>query len=189
MRKLCKNYAEIMQKLCGNYARIMCNMRKLCGNYAKIMPKIMRKLCKHYAEIMRKLCTNYECYAKYAIPKSICKLCGNYAEIMRKLCGNYADMLQFPFPHDYAKIMRNYAKIMRIMRTSKNYADYADPTLLMAGPGVTRTRPATPEPGMLRDWQFAASAWSPRLYQFLCQGSAARPARNRATSGPGPASG
>jgi hypothetical protein len=51
---------------------------------------------------------------------------------MRKLCGNYADMLQFPFPHDYAKIMRKLCEIMRIMQTSKNYADYADPTLLMA---------------------------------------------------------
>ena len=39
MRKLCDNYAEIMQKLCGNYVRIMYIMQKVCDE------DIMQKLC------------------------------------------------------------------------------------------------------------------------------------------------
>ena len=78
------------------------------------------------------------------------KLCGNYAEIMRPLCGHVA-------PHDYAKIMRNYAKIMQIMRTPKNYADYADPTLLMHGLGSQGARVTV---SLQAANEMAAAAWS-----------------------------
>jgi len=98
-------------------------MRKLCENYAEIM----LKLCENYAKIMRTLCVLCILCKTQILMRIMRKLCENYAEIMRPLCGHVA-------PDDYAKIMRNYAKIMRIMRTSKNYADYADPTLLMAPP-------------------------------------------------------
>ena len=59
-KKLCRNYAKIMQKLC----------------------KIMQKLCNlnvpglhNYACIMQKLCKLCKNYANYASLQKLCKLC------------------------------------------------------------------------------------------------------------------
>ena len=77
MRKLCKNYANIMRVMhimldlnsYANYAKIM---QKLCENYATIMRTCCsRRLCENYA----KLCENY---ANYANVKKLCGLCRSH---------------------------------------------------------------------------------------------------------------